>query len=170
MANTYTLISSNTLGSNTASVTFSSIPNTYTDLVLKCSSRNSVGNSEIRITLNNSTASNYSYTYLLGYGTGVDSARAGSASYIYSIGATSSQTSSTFSNTEIYIPSYTASQNKIVSSFGTNEDNSSSGSDLGAVSGLWRVTDAISTITLTPGASGNFVTNSSFFLYGIKNS
>jgi hypothetical protein len=37
MANTYTLIASNTLGASAASVTFSAIPSTYTDLVVRYS-------------------------------------------------------------------------------------------------------------------------------------
>ena len=42
-ANTYTLISSNVLASSAATVTFSSIPATYTDLVLRVSARNNDG-------------------------------------------------------------------------------------------------------------------------------
>ena len=75
----------------------------------------------------------------------------------------------TFSNSEIYIPSYTANQNKAVSFIGNREYNSSSSSETNAtLVGSYASTTAISSITITP-PSGNFVSGSSFYLYGVKN-
>ena len=68
MANTYTLISSNVLGSSAASITFSAIPATYTDLVVRVTSRvdRSInGAHNCFLTVNGSTSSDYSYTNLL---------------------------------------------------------------------------------------------------------
>jgi len=69
---TYTLIASNTLGSGTATVTFSSIPGTYTDLILVCGlpATGTANNSDgLRFQLNSDTGSNYSATWLTNSGT-----------------------------------------------------------------------------------------------------
>lgn len=67
MANTYTLISSNTLTSSAASVTFSSIPATYTDLVLRISSRTDAAGATATVAAQfngDTTSANYSETNL----------------------------------------------------------------------------------------------------------
>jgi hypothetical protein len=70
MANTYKLIEARTLNSNQTSITFSSIPQTYTDLLIKASTRNLASNSSgINIYLNSTTpGSQYKEVRL--YGTG----------------------------------------------------------------------------------------------------
>ena len=175
MANTYTLIASNTLTSSAASVTFSAIPNTYTDLVIRVSARTTeAGANELMIyTLNGNTGTNYSVTTLIGNGSTVVSNRTTSAANIragWQVGATA--TSNTFANTEIYIPSYTASQNKPTSNFSVAENNSSNTADtyINTNAGLFRITDAITSIAFSTINGNNFVSGSSFFLYGIKNS
>lgn len=175
MANTYTLIASNTLSSSAASVTFSSIPGTYTDLVLKYSTR---GNNpadpqlSIRISLNNSANLTSSRTRITGDGSSVSSGRASNQQFIvfdYTSNSTGS-TTNTFSNGEIYIPSYTVSQNKPLSDFGVMENNNTL-AFITATAGLWRETSAITSVKLEfTDTSYSFVSGSSFFLYGIKNS
>lgn len=174
MPATYTLIASNTLSSSAASVTFSSIPATYTDLVLRFSARSDLAGqitTTALITVNSNT-SNYSYTYLLAQGTsgsqlsGLASAQT-AAIGLYATGATA--TSNTFGSTELYFPSYAGSANKVMSSFGTTENNGTN-SSIAVVANLWSNTSAISSITLTAAGSSNFVSGSSFFLYGLKNS
>lgn len=179
MANTYTLIASNTLSSSAASVTFSSIPSTYTDLVVRVSARNNDTQTwgHLHFQLNGDTTSTYSYTYLAGNGSTAFSATSGNNSSTrsyYSVNG-STATANTFGSAEIYIPSYTASQNKPIGTFGVNETNSSTAGDanIAVTADLWRNTAAITSITI--GASSNFstesfVSGSSFFLYGIKNS
>ena len=83
MANTYTLISSNTLTSSAASVTFSSIPATYTDLVLRISARSDrVSTTDrLRLTFNSDTATNYSNITLVGDGAAASSQNASNATY-----------------------------------------------------------------------------------------
>lgn len=177
MANTYVLIASNTLGSSAASVTFSSIPATYTDLVLRVSSRGTTAQVDGFTTLefNGSGGTAYSNTYLYGGaggGTLVGSSfSANQAKITDLIGQVyANATSNTFGSQEIYIPSYTASQNKPLSHFGVPETNAA-GMDngRGITAGLWRNTAAITSMVIAP-ASGSFVSGSSFFLYGIKNS
>lgn len=174
MANTYTLIASNTLSSSAASVTFSSIPNTYTDLVLRISARNDdTGVTEtLRMQVNNNTGTVYSVTYMYGEGTNVVSGRDTSVDDINDGFRQNGggATSNTFSNIEIYIPSYTASQNKPLSGFSAAETNAASNNFVMASANLVRDTNAISSIKLFNSTTKVFVSGSSFFLYGIKNS
>ena len=175
MATTYVLISSNTLSSSAASVTFSSIPATYTDLVLKVSARGTYGNTYDNPTLifNNDTSALYSGTGLRG--TGSAAASLGSSGdtwnwvYIYINGSTT--TANSFGNLEIYIPNYNSTTSKPTSSFAATETNAT-GTFMGTTANLYRGTSAITSITLNDanGTSSQFVSGSSFYLYGIKNS
>ena len=175
MASTYTLISSQVLASSASTVTFSSIPATYTDLVLRVSARdNDTGAfQQLRITFNGDTATNYSYTNLYGTGSSAFSIGPATANFNY-INFQSSDsngaTANSFGSSELYIPSYTVSQNKPVSMFSVSETNATA-TNMGATAGLWRNTAAITSLTMVPAfTSGNFLTGSSFYLYGIKNS
>ena len=172
---TYTLIASNTLSSSAASVTFSSIPNTYTDLVLKYSARQT-GTSDvqdsIQIGVNGApSGTSFSTTRLRGNGSAASSNRSSNSSnYNLEQGATAGgNVANTFAQGEIYIPSYTASQNKPASSFTAHEDNASL-AYLRANASLWRSTSAITSLVLQLESGQNFISGSSFFLYGIKNS
>lgn len=172
MANTYTLISSNTLSSSAASVTFSSIPSTYTDLVLRISGRtDAAGTTSSGYIQINSVTSTYSYTFIRGDGSSATSGN-DSASYAgFYIGGIDGggATSSTFSNQEIYIPSYTASQAKPVGQISSMETNATTAYTFG-IAGLCSSTAAISSLTVNLNGGVNFVSGSSFYLYGIKNS
>ena len=169
MATTYTLISSNVLSSSAASVTFNSIPSTYTDLVLRVSARNDSNDSLILMTFNGDTSGVWSRTSLRGDGSAASSGNNTSLARMQlEYADISTNTASTFNNMEIYIPSYLASQNKPISNFGVQETNATAAS-MAASAGLWRITSAVSSITLSFSAS-NFVSGSSFYLYGIKNS
>jgi hypothetical protein len=170
MPSTYTLISSNVLSSSAASVTFSAIPATYTDLVIRASVRSGFGvvNSNLYFTFNGSS-STYSTTVLEGNG-----ATASSSRFSFSFGYTrndlngANSTANTFSNVELYIPSYQANQNKPVSLASALEDNATTAYST-AQAMLWVNNSAITEIAITP-ASNSFVSGSSFYLYGIKNS
>jgi hypothetical protein len=175
MANTYTLISSNVLSGSAANVTFSAIPSTYTDLVLRVSARENAGGqypNAINLTFNGSSASNYSLTHLYAESATPQSIRYSNqpAAYLNASVNGSASISNTFSSVEIYISSYNATQNKTFSASSVVEANSTSNLvwTIGAFAGLRSVTDAITSITLNCGAS--FGTGSSFRLYGIKNS
>ena len=164
MANTYTLIASNTVGSGgAASVTFSSIPATYTDLVVKMSARSSSTNAEgVYISLNGSAA-NFTGRYLLGDGTSASSGVL--AQYVGSIFAAVG-TANTFNNTDIYLPNYTSSNYKSFSVDNVAENNATTGYQ-NLIAGLWSITSTITSLTLT---CTGFVQYSTFYLYGIKNS
>ena len=176
MPATYTLIASNTLSSAAASVTFSAIPGTYTDLVLKATARTDGSvdyDGNLSLLLNNeSTGTNYSVTRLTAEGTSVSSNRNSSTRPMTNLGAatTSLNTSNTFANFEFYFPNYTASTNKPISNYGVTEQNQSTNNFIKLRAGLWSNTAAITEIKLTDNSGANFVSGSSFFLYGIKNS
>jgi hypothetical protein len=175
MATTYKLISSNVLTSSAANVTLSSIPATYTDLVLRCSARAdyaSAYNTDLLIQLNGITATSYSVTRLEAYGSTPQSLRQSTSSNVSIDNSQNAalSTSNTFSNFEIYIPSYTASQNKPFSIDSVMETNDASNNRLQVDAALFRNTAAITSIKLYLLSTYNFVSGSSFYLYGINNS
>jgi len=173
MANpTMTLIASNTVGSGGASsVTFSSIPSTFTDLLVKISTRAAGSGTATNQQLNFNGDFGGNYTSVFAEGTGSSAVSYKNTGYSFHfIGniPAAGATSSTFGNCEIYIPNYTSSNQKSISSDSVTENNGSAANqDLSA--GLWTGTSAITSLTLTCG-SGNYVQYSSFYLYGIKNS
>lgn len=174
MANTYTLISSNVLSSSAASVTFSSIPSTYTDLVLRVSVRTDQASltwSQLWLRFNGSSAANYSYRNVQGNGSAAFSGSdTNDTKIVLSLGANAStSTANTFSNNEIYIPNYAGTTNKPISAFTAHENNATAAYTT-ATAGLRSVTDAITSVVLLLDSTFQFVSGSSFYLYGIKNS
>ena len=175
MANpTMTLISSQTLGGTTASVTFSSIPSTYNDLKLVISARGDTAayNESFILAINGDVSANYSWTTLLGNSSTASSARvSGSGSDTGTIVGAASATASTFSSIEIYIPNYTSTGNKPFFGVAVVETNdvTAAHAEIQAIAHLYRGGSGISSIVITPGI-GNFVQYSDFYLYGIKNS
>jgi len=174
MANTYVLIASNTVGSSSiSSFSFSSIPATYTDLVVKASTRCDGAVIDVlgALRFNNDAGSNYQDIEIYGNGSSANST-SHSTSFSYVINTTgTSATSNTFGNSEIYIPNYTSSNYKSFSNDSTPETNGSTfTSGQALLAGLWKSTSAINSITFFPGGGYNFVQYSTFYLYGIKNS
>jgi len=168
MANTYTLISSVTVGATAvANIDLTSIPATYTDIVILGSLRTNGNGAGITVTVNNSTTT-YSSKRLYG-----DGSSAASDSYLTSglalAGGTdaSSYTANTFSNFLLYIPNYASANYKSISSDAVSENNSSSNyMSLNAT--LWSNTAAITSVKLTPDV-GSLVQYSTAYLYGISN-
>jgi hypothetical protein len=165
---THIKIATITVGTAQASLDFTSIPATYTDLKLVLSTRSTNNDGSpwtgLALTFNGSSSS---FTGIRMYGTGSASAsdtatpRAGSVT-----GNTA--TASTFGTGELYIPNYAGSNYKTVSISTATENNATAAlMMLNAV--LWSNTAAINQITLTCGI-GNFDTYSSATLYGIKSS
>jgi hypothetical protein len=163
MATTYTLINSTTVGSGgAASITFSSIPSTYTDLLVKLSVRSdTTGYTNYYLKLN---STNPTQMALVGTGS---SASSNTTNYQYAnAGGT---TANTFTNTEFYIPNYTSSNAKSVSTDETVENNATAARDE-LYAGLYSsVTSAVTSITITD-IYGSWVQYSTAYLYGISNS
>ena len=169
MATTYTLLSSVTVGSGgAANIEFTSIPATYTDLLVKFSVRASGASvpENIYITFN-SSASGYSERLLYGTGSAVVSDNFSGAFSKFNYSNANSATSNTFSNSEFYIPNYAGSNYKSVSSDSSVENNATTGAlALNAV--LWSNTAAITIVKIAP-AAGTFLQHSTAYLYGISN-
>jgi hypothetical protein len=172
MANTYIQIGSTvTVGSvGAANIDFTSIPSTYTDLIIKTSTRtdNAAVDIGLIITFNGSTTGYNDRTI---YANGTSIAAAGSSGvagifWYYADGDTA--TVSTFANGEIYIPNYASSKYKSISMSSVTENNATNALAL-LSAGLWSNTAAINRVTITPnGASFKQYTTAT--LYGIKNS
>ena len=160
MASTYEPIATNTLGTAVASVTFSSIPSTYTDIVLIVSSSASVA-SYISLQYNGDTATNYSVTLLRGNGTAASSTRYSSTNEIYVSVASINNTD--INNTIVQFQNYSNT-----TTYKTNLSRANNaGLSTDASVGVWRNTAAINSIkVLNTGA--NFAVGSTFTLYGIK--
>lgn len=174
MALTYVAIATVTVTGATASdITFSSISADYTDLLLKVSVRSNISayRSTLVMQFNGDTASNYSYRRLYASGSTVGSDVTDPTTFIVCgevVGASS--TASTFTNSEIYIPNYTSSNKKSVSTDAALETNDASNNRLSMTAALWTGTSAITSIKLFDSNTAQaFVQYSSITLYGIKN-
>lgn len=174
MPTTYVKIASVTVGSGgAANIEFTSIPGTYTDLVVKLSARinKSAGRDYISLRFNSSTT-NWSYRWLFGTDNGVVGSGNGANAYgeVFTTPAANA-TANTFGNGEIYIPNYTSSNNKSFSMDSVAENNSTSVYIVGMSASLWSNSAAITSIQLypeIPTVSASFVQYSTAYLYGIK--
>jgi hypothetical protein len=148
-------------------VTFNSIPQTFTDLMVVASTRSSTSETKLAAVFNNDTSSNYSLTELTGNGSSISTARQSNGTYWINMGGIvpSSYTANTFSNNSMYIPNYRSSNFKQFIIDGVLENNATA-TGFFLVANLWRNTSAISTIYIT-GQGGNLVQYSTFTLYGI---
>jgi hypothetical protein len=161
---TYEPIATNTLGSATASVTFSTISGNYTDLVLVANGYITTGGQGIRIQFNGDTASNYSNTQLSGNGTSTSSTRDSNGTNArLTYEASWVTTTADYAQINLSIMNY--SNATTYKTFLSRANRASGGVD--AIVGLWRSTSAITSITIFP-AANSFVTGSTFTLYGIK--
>lgn len=168
MPNTMTLISAVTVGAGgAATIDFTSIPSTYTDLCVNLSARSSTTEAVVLLGFNNST-SNFTSRLLYGDGSSPGSASYSSPESRAMSMTYSNQTANTFSNGTLYVPNYNSSNYKSWTSDSTQETNGTL-SYFFAFAGLWSNTAAINRLTLTP-IGGTFVQYSTAYLYGIKNS
>jgi hypothetical protein len=162
MTATYEKIATTTLGSTTATVTFSSISGSYTDLVLVENGQSSTGGSYTRIRFNSDTGSNYSATYIYGNGSAAGSDSYSNMAFIPVAYVASVETNFNH-NTIINIQNYSNSTtHKTVLARSNNADTATD-----AAAGLWRDTSAITSIEYYLN-SGSWATGSTFTLYGIK--
>ena len=165
MPSTYTPIATTTLGSATSTVTFTSIPSTYTDLIVVTNIMPEAagGTGYIRATLNNDTGSNYSTTYLIGTGSSAISGRAANASSLivdYTFGASNTIPATTIFNIQNYSNTTT---NKTAL---TRMSDQNAGFVI-AYASMWRNTSAVNRIDFN-GVTGAYKAGSTFTLYGVK--
>jgi hypothetical protein len=147
-----------------SSISFSNIPQTYTDLVVKFSGRNTADSSQTLITLNGSTS--YTGKRLYGSGAAATSDASNTANMNPSSVSASTYTANTFGNAEIYIPNYTSNNYKSISIDAVSENIAATAYG-GIFAGLWSNTAPITSITLTANG-GNMARYSTATIYGVK--
>lgn len=166
MPTTYTPIQSQTVSTPVSSVTFSSIPQTYTDLVLV--SNTFSGFSGLGMRFNGDSASNYSYANMTGNGTLAKMFRSGSTTDIQYNGWDYAAGSTTIPCiTRMNIFNYKNTSTYKYTLMTASDGNSAGNFDTEFFTGTWRNTAAITSITIYVSAV-NFSTGSIFTLYGIK--
>ena len=160
---TYTPIATQTLGSAVASISFSSITGSYTDLRLVLTCTTSVADSVI-VQYNGDTATNYSAILLTGSGAAAASTNTTSASSIrlHNVGQTSTTVPETFF---LNVFSYAGSTNKMAIATSATDTNGAGSVELAC--GLWRSTAAITQVTLKLLGGNNFAIGSIATLWGI---
>ena len=152
-----------------SSVTFSNIPQGYTDLFIKFSTRDTDAGtaSHFGFTFNGDTGTNYSSRWIRSDGNGsVLSFSSTNAYIVASFQSAAGSTANAFGSGEIYIPNYRSSNQKSVSLESMSETNASL-AYMNITAGLWTGTSAITSITATQTIGGPFVANSTFTLYGV---
>jgi hypothetical protein len=166
--NTYTQIASTTVGTASATVVFSSIPATYTDLVLIMQPAANVDDENVGIRFNGDTGSNYSYTRMGANNTAgsTSSNRVSSFTRINTTEATG--TSTVLGNLVItaHIMNY-ANTTTYKTALARSGQQGGTYNGVEAFVGLWRNTAAIDSVTVMQGGTRTFSTGSTFNLYGI---
>ena len=159
MTATYEKIATNTLGSAVNTVTLSSIPATYTDLVIILNV-SVTSNDSLGFRFNSDTGTNYSTTTLFGNGTTAGSNR--NTGLTFAVGSIINSANHTANVYQINNYSNTTTFKTMIAreSVATNTAQSSVN--------LYRSTSAISSITCFTQSSTNFTIGSTFTIYGIK--
>lgn len=163
MPATYDPIATTTLGANASTITFSSIPSTYTDLRLVLNIAKMTSNtSSLYVIFNNDSALNYGYTLLGTNGSTVSSFR-DTSSNIFLTGKTYSQSSTIPNFATVDIFSYAGSQYKTC--LNTLSNDLAAGGALAHTVGVWLSTSAINRVDFK--TVSNFATGTTATLYGI---
>ena len=168
VTSSYFSIATVTVGSGGASsITFSSIPSTYTHLQLRMMVRETSTSNGYNMQLNGDTGNNYSRHYLFGTGSSAGAAAFTSySSMILSDAAVSTSTTGVFGASVCDVLDYTnVNKNKVIRTLGGFDNNGNGTIDFN--SSLWMNTSSVTSIVIIPDA-GNFAQYSSFALYGVK--
>ena len=153
-----------------SSIDFTSIPATYTDLVIKCSTRTNFATNSVAyvaISQINGSGTGFSQRYLLADGSGSPVSGVDTSAIQGSTSA-NGNTTSTFGSTDFYIPNYAGSTYKSVSVDSVSENNATF-AEAWFAAGLWSNTAAITSIKLTPIQGTLFQQYSTAYLYGVSN-
>lgn len=166
-----TLIASATTTAGQSSVTFSSIPGTYTHLEIvgdHASTLNNSGTTNVLgIQFNSDTGNNYRFTIFGSYssGTGFGNGSSSANSLGISLNASNGTSGVPFGGSRISIPNYLSTREKnAVGQASAVQGNV--GILQATASGWWTGTSAITSITIVDRGGNNFATGSKFWLYG----
>ena len=160
MTATYEAIATTTLGSASGTVTFSSIPATYTDLVIVAWFKSTDG-SDLICQFNGDTATNYSWTRLTGDGSSAVTSRSSNTGNIRLTVAAYADSTASFVLASVQNYSNSTTYKTVLSRANQVEQG------VEAITGLWRSTSAITSIDLKS-SPNTFNSGSTFTLYGIK--
>lgn len=167
---TYELISEQTLNSNQANIIFYNIPQTFKDLIITFSARSANTSASIadnvRVRFNDfSSDTNHTARYVYSSGSTTSAGTDTFARFGYA--NSNLTTSNCFANNEVYIPNYTSSITKIFTCTSVIETIAAA-SDMTFSSGFYNSTNPITSMILYTGSGSNFMSGTSFQLYGIK--
>ncbi len=164
---TYDLIASNVLGSSASSVTFSSIPATYRDLVLVITNQTTSTDEfpDLGAQFNSDSGSNYPHVQMSGSNAGAGSFSA--TNHYARVGFPEKNSSSGWSLGISHIMDYSATDKHKTILTRRNGDTAPNLLQSAAIATRWASTSAISSIYLFNVDNSNFKTGSSFYLYGI---
>ena len=171
----YDSLATITLSAATSSITFAGIPSTYKHLQLRCLSKQSAtttGFPNVGLYFNaDTTFTNYRSHYINANGSAVGAGEVqASGYYAYTFNTITSNSGYTnmFGASVTDILDYASVvKNKTIRTLGGQDANGSG--EVVFISGLWmNSSTAVNAITLILPGGGNFVTNSSFALYGVK--
>lgn len=145
------------------SITINGIPQTFSDLEIIYSAKNTAsGANEVRVQLNSTSATTGRFM-----DNGAGSPRAGVSGNVNGIIQGTDYTPNTYSRNRLYIPNYTGNQLKVMSVQYQSENNATA-AYAGMSACYFNVTTGVTSITLTP-ATGNFEAGCSFEVYGYVN-
>jgi hypothetical protein len=164
MPSTYEPIATTTLGSAAASITFSSIASSWTDLRISFTGTATGGTSPI-IRFNSDTGTNYSQTILYGDGSAAYSYNYTSQGKIFLNPDSSFNATPQFNTIDIF--SYAGSTYK--TALVTSQHDKNGSGVVERIVGLWRSTSAITSVTLSLNGGQNMDIGTIATLYGIKN-
>ena len=163
---TYEPIATTTVSSTTTGVTLSSIPSTYTDLLIVTNIITTAADRSVYLRVNGDTGSNYSYTSIYGEGTAAASGRSTSQTRSKILGEFYGTSTTVPCNIRTSILSYAGSTNKTFLSSASGDKNGTG--EVGRFVGLWRSTSAINSITIDTGGANDIASGTTITLYGIK--
>jgi len=173
VTNNYSSIQTVTVGSGGASsITFSSIPSTYTHLQLRAILRTaggSSGGSQCQITVNGDGGSNYSYHRLAGNGSSTPTEGSGNNSYAYGLARypQNGDLANDFGVVIIDVLDYAnTSKTKTFRSLAGYDANGSG--QVQFASAGWLSTSAITNLVITDQSGFNWAQYSQFALYGVR--
>jgi hypothetical protein len=164
MATTYEKIATTTLGSASGSISFTSIPSTYTDLRISFTGTDDASAGyTLRLNYNSDTGNNYSFTRLNGDGSSASSSSNATIDYIF-CGSLPSANVPMFCGIDIF--SYAGSTFK--TALITSATDRNGAGYINQNIGLWRSTSAITSVQLALYSPGAFKIGTTATLYGIK--
>lgn len=168
MALTYEPIATHTATGSLSDVAFSSIPSTYTDLLMVVTGRGLVSANSVLIQayLNNDTNTNYSHNYFRGDGSSVETGRGNNNAGAFLGYLPAASVANSIGTVIFNVMNY--SNNTTNKTILSRTNGTTTSTYAGAYVSLWRSTSVVSIVNVATYGVGNFESGTTFTLYGIK--